>query len=91
MVVAELLQWGAPAPFILLCVLLGFYPSALQMEDLNFGVSICRHVAAHPSPIPFQQDLDYIELFAGAAHASQCLRQEPHMICQFLHLMASVA
>ena len=33
MVVAELLQWRAPVPFILLSVLLGFYESALQTQD----------------------------------------------------------
>ena len=70
MVVAELLQWGAPTPFILLRVLLGFYQSALQTEDLNFRVSICRDVAAHSSPSPYQQDLDYM----------------PHSVCDRSHI-----
>ena len=33
MVVAELLQWRAPVPFVLLCILLGFYEAAVQSED----------------------------------------------------------
>ena len=33
MVVAEMLQWGAPLPFILLVVMLGFYESANKAQD----------------------------------------------------------
>ena len=81
MVVAELLDCGAPIPLILVCLLLGFNPKLNHKQDSrkSLGALVCVKVLVfftHLSLRALLQDYDYLEIFAGCGEVSAKCQQD---------------